>query len=618
MSARAERLPASTPEGRHPLAGQIMTGADMVIQVLADEGVDVLFGYSGGAILPTWDALARYNIEQESKSRKPIELVVPANEQGAGFMAAGYARASGKVGVSMVTSGPGATNSVTPVRDCMADSIPMILICGQVPRSAIGTDAFQEAPVFNIMSACSKHTFLILDPEELEATIRTAFEIARSDRPGPVVLDIPKDVQNWKGEFKGEGLLELRGYRERMRELSSVRMSEEKGKAFFDLLGKSERPLVYVGGGVIKSDASRDLRRFATTYNIPVTTTLHALGSFDTTHDLSLHMLGMHGTAFANYAIEDCDFLIAVGARFDDRVAGKVATFAPNAKHIAHMDIDASEIGKVKQVTWSHVADARSALQDLLMYGRGFSKDFSPWLAHIADLKRGHPLDYDRECDFIQPHFVLECLNRIVQGEAIICTGVGQHQMWAAQYLDYKHPRSFLTSGSMGTMGFGLPAAIGAQFARPDRLVINIDGDGSLRMNLGEMETVTNYNLPVKTLLFNNQGDGMVRQWQKMFFAERFCGTEKFLHRKDFVNAARADGYEFAARVSERKRVEPVLQEFVHHNGPAFLEVMIDPDACVFPMIGPGMGYKEMVTGPHITPRMHQDAAKPAKPTDLF
>src|SRR5215813_8663651 len=551
MSARAERHAHATTgrvwrespgEGsKHPLAGQEMTGADMVIQVLADEGVDVLFGYSGGAILPTWDALARYNIEQESKQRKPIELVVPANEQGAGFMAAGYARASGKVGVSMVTSGPGATNSVTPVRDCMSDSIPMVLICGQVPRPAIGTDAFQEAPVFNIMSACAKRTFLVLDPEELEATVRTAFEIARSDRPGPVVLDIPKDVQNWKGVFKGEGLLELRGYRERMQELYGARMSEEKAAAFFDMLRNSERPLIYAGGGVIKSDASRDLRRFATTYNIPVTTTLQAIGSFDTTHTLSLHMLGMHGTAFANYAIEDCDFLIAVGARFDDRVAGKVAAFAPNAKNIAHIDIDASEIGKVKQVTW----------------------------AHIADLKKNHPLNYDRDCDFIQPHYVLECLNKITQGEAIVCTGVGQHQMWAAQYLDYKHPKSFLTSGSMGTMGFGLPAAIGAQFARPDRLVINVDGDGSLRMNIGEMETVTNYNLPVKTILFNNQGDGMVRQWQKMFFAERFCGTEKFLHRKDFVNAARADGFEFAARVSEKNHVAPLLQEFVHHNGPA-------------------------------------------------
>jgi acetolactate synthase-1/2/3 large subunit len=532
-------------------------------------------------------------------------------------MAAGYARASGKVGVSMVTSGPGATNSVTPIRDCMADSVPIVLICGQVPRHAIGTDAFQEAPVFNIMSACAKRAFLVLDPEELEKTVRTAFEIARSDRPGPVVLDVPKDIQNWKGTFRGEGLLELRGYRERMQALYGSRMPEARSAAFFDILRKSDRPLIYAGGGVIKSDAARDLKRFATTFQIPVVTTLQGIGSFDTTHPLSLHMLGMHGTAYANYAVEDCDFLIAIGARFDDRVAGNVAKFAPNATNIAHMDIDAAEIGKVKQVTWSHVADSRNGLQDLIAAGRGFQKDFSPWLSHIAELKQNHPLDYDRECDYIQPHYVLECLNKITRGEAIICTGVGQHQMWAAQYLDYKNTRSFLTSGSMGTMGFGLPAAIGAQFACPDKLVINVDGDGSLRMNIGEMETVTNYNLKVKTLLFNNQGDGMVRQWQKMYFSERFCGTEKFLHRKDFVNAAKADGFEFAQRVSEKNRVEGVLQEFVHFDGPAFLEVMIDPDACVFPMIGPGLGYKDIVTGPYIKARTHEPP-KPPKENDLF
>ena len=613
MSAQVELKSSS----KHPLAGRELTGADMIVQVLADEGVEIVFGYSGGAILPTYDALFRFNAEQESKQRKPIELIVPANEQGAGFMAAGYARASGKVGVFMVTSGPGATNSVTPIRDCMADSIPVVLITGQVPRHAIGTDAFQEAPVFNIMSACAKRTFLVLDPDELEATVRTAFDIARSDRPGPVVIDVPKDVQNWKGKFRGEGVLELRGYRERMRALYESRMPESTSAAFFDILQKSERPLIYVGGGVIKSDASRELRRFVATYRIPVVTTLQAIGSFDTTHELSLHMLGMHGTAYANYAVEDCDFLIAIGARFDDRVAGNVAKFAPNAKNIAHIDVDAAEIGKVKQVTWSYVADARNGLLDLLAAGQGFRKDFSQWLAHVEKLKADHPLDYDRECDFIQPHYVLECLNKITKGEAIICTGVGQHQMWAAQYLDYKHPRTFLTSGSMGTMGFGLPAAVGAQFARPDRLVINVDGDGSLRMNIGEMETVTNYNLPVKTLLFNNQGDGMVRQWQKMFFSERFCGTEKFLHRKDFVNAAKADGFEFAVRVSEKNRVERVLQEFVHFNGPAFLEVMIDPDACVFPMVAPGLSYKEIVTGPHIK-RRNPDPVKPKEPTDLF
>jgi acetolactate synthase-1/2/3 large subunit len=361
-----------------------MTNADIIMQVLADEGVDTVFGYSGGAILPTYDAIFRFN-ENKGKNEQ-IRLVVPATEQGAGFMAAGYARSSGKVGVFIVTSGPGATNAVTPIRDCQADSVPVVLITGQVPRMAMGTDAFQEAPVFNIMSACSKRAFLVLDPEELEATVRTAFEIARSDRPGPVVLDIPKDVQNWQGVFRGEGLLQLRGYRERMKDLYGGRLPEAKSAAFFDMLRQSEKPLLYVGGGVIKSDASRELRRFATTHQIPVVTTLQALGSFDSTHPLSLHMLGMHGTAFANYAVEDCDFLIAVGARFDDRVAGKAAQFAPNAKNIAHIDIDATEIGKVKQVTWSHIADARNGLQDLIEAGRGFQKDFTPWLQYIAKL----------------------------------------------------------------------------------------------------------------------------------------------------------------------------------------------------------------------------------------
>src|SRR5881397_2547210 len=368
----------TAPAARHPLASKEMTCAEMIILVLADEGVDTIFGYSGGAILPTYDAIFRYNAAHEGKENEQIRLIVPANEQGAGFMAAGYARASGKVGVFLVTSGPGATNSVTPIRDSMADSVPVVLICGQVPRHAIGTDAFQEAPVFNIMSACAKRAFLILDPEELESTVRTAFDIARSDRPGPVVLDIPKDIQNWKGTFRGEGVLELRGYRERMRAIYGSRMPEEKGRAFFDILGKSDRPLVYVGGGVIKAEASRELRRFATRFQLPVVTTLQAIGSFDTTHPLSLHMLGMHGTAYANYAIEDCDFLIAVGARFDDRVAGNVARFAPNTKNIAHIDIDACEIGKVKLVTWSHIADARNGLQDLLNFASGFKKDFSP------------------------------------------------------------------------------------------------------------------------------------------------------------------------------------------------------------------------------------------------
>jgi len=607
----------------HPLAGKRMTGAEMVIQVLADEGVDTIFGYSGGAILPTYDAIFRYNDAHAGRGREPIRLVVPANEQGAGFMAAGYARASGSVGVFLVTSGPGATNCVTPIRDCMADSIPVVLICGQVPRPAIGTDAFQEAPVFNVMAACSKHVFLVEEPEELEATVRTAFEIARSGRPGPVVIDIPKDVQNWEGVFQGGGLLHFLGYENRQRVLQASRLSEESCASFYELLGVSERPLVYAGGGVIHSNAAEDLRAFVESLGLPVVTTLMGIGSVDTTHRLSLHMLGMHGTAYANYAVEDCDFLIAVGARFDDRVAGKVKEFAPKARFVAHIDVDAAEIGKVKPVTWHHVGDAGVALRDLLRGRRDFRKDFGRWHAHVAATKKRHALDYDRETGLIQPQFVIECLNQITRGEAIVTTGVGQHQMWAAQYFDFKHPRTWLTSGSMGTMGFGLPAAIGAQMARPDQLVIDVDGDGSLRMSLGELETVTTYNLPIKVLLLNNLGDGMVRQWQKMYFGQRFSGSDKSLHQKVFVKAAEADGFGFAVRLTEKAKVRETLEAFVACKGPAFLEVMIDPNACVYPMIGPGMGYSEMVTGDWIKSRpaqaqRHEGEVDMTKVPDLF
>ncbi|RMH30982.1 MAG: biosynthetic-type acetolactate synthase large subunit [Candidatus Hydrogenedentota bacterium] len=594
------------------MAGQTLTGAEMIVQVLADEGVDTVFGYSGGAILPTFDAIFRYNAAHSKGKKDAIQLIVPANEQGAGFMAAGYARSSGKVGVFIVTSGPGATNTVTPIRDCMADSVPVVLICGQVPRSAIGTDAFQEAPVFNIMSACAKHVFLVKNPEELEATVRTAFEIARSGRPGPVVIDVPKDVQNWSGVFRGEGLLNLRGYRERIQHLEESRITKEQARDFFKMLLRSERPLLYVGGGVINANAAAELRKFSQRFNIPVVTTLMGIGAMDTRSELCLHMLGMHGTAYANYAVEDCDFLIAVGARFDDRVAGKVAEFAPNARDIAHIDIDAAEIGKVKPVTWSHVGDAKTALADLLEYGRHFKKDFSKWVEHVKALKRDYPLNYDRKSPLIQPQYVIECLNEITKGEAIITTGVGQHQMWAAQYGEFRHPRTWLTSGSMGTMGFGLPAAIGAQFANPDKLVVDVDGDGSLRMNLGELETVTTYNLPVKVLLLNNYGDGMVRQWQRLYFGKRFTASDKSLRKKDFIKAAQADGFEFAKRVTDKSKVRKALEEFVQFNGPAFLEVIIDPDAGVFPMVGPGMGYKEMVTGDFIKAR-----PVPPKPVDL-
>ncbi|HOV72648.1 MAG TPA: biosynthetic-type acetolactate synthase large subunit [Candidatus Hydrogenedentes bacterium] len=585
---------------KHPLAGKQMTGADMIIQILADEGVDVFFGYNGGQILPTFDALFRYNAAQGPKDQ--LNLVVPANEQGAGFMASGYARATGKVGVFVATSGPGATNCTTPIRDAMADSIPLVLITGQVPTHAVGTDAFQEAPVFSFMGACAKHVFMVSNPLELEATVRTAFDIARSGRPGPVVVDVPKDMQNYTGPFLGEGRLERRGYDNRIASLHEARLSSQETDAFFRLLGKSHRPLIYAGGGVISSNATKELRAFVERFRIPVVTTLMGIGAIDTTHELCLRMLGMHGTAYANYAVEDCDFLIAIGARFDDRVAGKVSEFAPHAK-IAHVDIDAAEIGKVKQPDWAHVGDAKMALQDLIEAGKGFRRDFGPWLRHALKMKKDHPLNYNRANPLIQPEFVIETLNEMTRGNAIVCTGVGQHQMWAAQYFDFHRPRTFIASASMGTMGFGLPASIGAQLGSPGKTVIDVDGDGSLRMNIGELETATSYNVPVKVLLLNNTGDGMVLQWQRLFYGHRYSGTDKSLRKKDFVKVAEADGFTFARRVTEKEHVKKALDAWLGHDGPAFLDVTVDQNADVFPMVGPGQGYKEMITGPYIRSR---------------
>ncbi len=604
----------------HPLAGKTLSGADTVVQVLADEGVDTIFGYSGGAILPIYDAVFRYNDHRVRPGARPeMQLVVPANEQGAGFMAAGYARASGKVGVVMVTSGPGATNTVTPVRDSMADSVPLVVICGQVPTAAIGTDAFQEAPVSAIMGAVAKHVFLVTDPEALEDTVRSAFELARTGRPGPVVVDIPKDVQNWSGPFRGAGTLPLHGYRRRLAKVEENKLTDGACERFFTLLSESERPLIYAGGGVINANATKAMRRLASEYGIPVTTTLMALGASDTKHPLALHMLGMHGIASANYAVEDCDFLIAIGARFDDRVAGNPGQFAPRAKNIAHFDVDFAEIGKVKRVNWHHVGMLERDLTDLLAYGRriGFGKDYSTWHAEIAHLKKEYCLNYDRESELIQPYAVIEEINKHTKGNAIISTGVGQHQMWAAQYFDFSEPRLWLTSGSMGTMGFGLPAAIGAQFARPDRTVIDIDGDGSIRMNIGELETATTYETPIKVIVLNNFGDGMVRQWQHLYFEGRMSGSDKSLHSKDFVKAAEADGFKFAKRLEKKADLARLVREFIEFDGPAFLEVIIDRNAGVYPMVGPGLSYDNMITGEWIRNR-EKPAHDTLDPSEMF
>ena len=591
-----------------------------MVQVLADEGVDTIFGYSGGAILPIYDAVFRYNHDHKrADGSSAMPLIVPANEQGAGFIGAADGAAGGRGGGVIGDCGPGETRTGTPVRDSRADSVALVVICGQVPLPASGTDAFQEAPVSTIMGAVAKHVFLVTDAEQLEKTIRSAFELARTGRPGPVVVDIPKDIQNWEGPFAGQGTLPLPGYRRRLAAVTENKLNDAACERFYAMLSEADRPLIYAGGGVINANASKAMRRFANEFGIPVTTTLMALGASDTKHPLALHMLGMHGIASANYAVEDCDFLIAIGARFDDRVAGNPSLFSPRAKNIAQFDVDSAEIGKVKPVTWHHVGILKTDLTDLLDYGRSskFNKSFAMWHEEIAKLKSDYALNYDRDSKLIQPYAVIEEINKHSKGEAIITTGVGQHQMWAAQYFDFREPRLWLTSGSMGTMGFGLPAAIGAQFAQPDRVVIDIDGDASIRMNIGELETVTTYEQPIKIIVLNNYGDGMVRQWQKLYFDGRMSGSDKSLHRKDFVKAAEADGFKFAKRLENKDDLPTMIRELMDFSGPAFLEVIIDRDAGVYPMVGPGQSYENMITGDYIKSRTKPGGEKPG-PSEMF
>jgi acetolactate synthase-1/2/3 large subunit len=398
-----------------------------------------------------------------------------------------------------------------------------------------------------------------------------------------------------------------------MTRLTAAGLRPEACADFFAALAAAKRPLIYAGGGVINAGAAGALREFSRQFQIPVVTTLMGIGAVDTTDPLSMRMLGMHGTAFANYAVDDCDCLLAFGARFDDRVAGNVAKFAGGAKFIAHFDIDASEIDKVKRVNWHHVGLMSDALRALLDYGKAqdFRRDWSAWHRHCSELRVKHAMNYDRNSAFIQPYYVIEEINRLTRGEAVITTGVGQHQMWAAQYFDFRSPRLWLTSGSMGTMGFGLPAAVGAQFAQRSRLVIDIDGDASIRMNIGELETVTTYDLPIKVVVLNNFGDGMVRQWQKLFHKGRMSASDKSLHTKDFVKAAKADGFKYAVRLDCKADVPRVVSEFINYPGPAFLEVIIDRDAGVYPMVGPGLGYSEMITGDHIPSRTEVPARVP-------
>lgn len=593
---------ASSSAAAHPLAGKVMTGAEMIVQVLADEGTTAIFGYSGGAILPTYDAVFLYNQAQAEAGGRQMPLIVPANEQGAGFMAAGYARASGRVGVCVVTSGPGATNTVTPVRDCMADSIPMVVICGQVPTSAIGSDAFQEAPVAAIMGAVAKHVFLVTDATQLEATVRTAFEIARTGRPGPVVIDVPKDVQNWSGAFAGAGKLAIPGYRKRLFAANNGHVEDDEAKEFFAALAAAKRPLLYAGGGVVNAGAARELREFAAAFDVPVVTTLMGIGAVDTTDRLSLRMLGMHGAAFANYAVEDCDFLIAVGARFDDRVAGVPAKFAPNAKRIAHIDIDRAEINKVKRVHWSHVGQLDDALRTLTAYGRrtGFRPDYSAWHRHLDELRTRHAMNYDRASELIQPYYVIEEINRHAKGEAIIATGVGQHQMWAGQWYKYKFPRQFISSAGLGSMGFGFPAALGVKVAHPDKQVVDIDGDGSFLMNIQELATANVEKIAAKAIILNNQHLGMVVQWEDNFYGgnrgHTYLGNPENRHSiyPDYVKVCTSFNVP-CERVVYRKDLRAALQRMLDSKTAYVLDVITPYTEHVLPFIPAGRTVADMI-----------------------
>lgn len=558
-----------------------LLGAQILLKGLEKQGVKIIFGYPGGSVIPIFDELY--------KAKKP-KFILVRHEQGATHMADGYARATGDVGVVLVTSGPGATNTVTGIATAYADSIPMIIITGQVATNLIGNDAFQEADICGITRPIVKHNFLVKKISDLPMIIEKAFFIARTGRPGPVLIDLPVDVSKAEMEFENfPEKIEIKGYQTRPKVI--LRQVEEAVK----MIKNSKKPLLYAGGGIIISGASAEFTALARTLKIPVATTLMGLGCFPETDKLSLGMLGMHGTKPANFAIQNCDLLISVGARFDDRVTGKIGEFAPYAK-IIHIDIDPSSISKNVKVDIDVVGDAKEIIKELLKAAEPLN--IPNWLRKVSGWKKQYPLNYDREKNIIKPQFVIEAIDRLKGDNAIITTEVGQHQMFAAQYLTHAHPRNFLSSGGLGTMGFGFPAAIGAQSAFPDKLVIDIAGDGSFKMNIQELETCVIYGLPVKVIILNNGYLGMVRQWQEMFFGKRYSATnlqpdgvgEIF----DFVKIAEGYGVK-GFRVSEKCLLEKTLKEAFAHQGPVVVDVRTEREENVFPMIPPGKAVHEMV-----------------------
>jgi len=551
------------------------TGAEIFHQALLDEGVDLMFGFPGGVLLPIFDVLYK----------SPIKFIMSRHEQGAAHMADGYARASGKVGVVIATSGPGATNLVTGLATANMDSVPVVAFTGQVKSFLIGNDAFQEADVTGVTRPVTKHNYLVKRAEDIGRTVKEAFHIARTGRPGPVLVDIAVDATVAKPGQQPETAMNLPGYKPR----STGHVRQIKAAA--DTINEAQRPVLYVGGGVVIAGASEELRALAKKADLPVTTTLLGLGTIDESDPLALRMLGMHGSATANYAVQDCDCLIAVGARFDDRVTGNLATFAPHAK-IIHIDVDPASISKNVQVDIPVVGDAKDILAKMLEFIQ--PQDRKPWLEKIAAWKKKFPFSYEPEGANIKPQEVIEAIGEMTDHDAIIATGVGQHQMWTAQFYGFRHPRQIITSGGLGTMGFGCPAAIGAQFACPDKTVIDIDGDGSFCMTMVEVITAVGHGLPVKFVVLDNGYLGMVRQWQEMFYGRRYMAVE---HRcPEFAQVAEGFGAK-GMKVSDRSELRDAIAAMLKHDGPVVLHAVVEPEENVYPMVPAGKSLDEMDLG---------------------
>ncbi len=559
-------------------------GKQMVVEAFKKEGVDVCFGFPGGAIIDVYDALEKDGT---------IKHVLVRHEQGAAHAADGYSRATGKVGVCIATSGPGATNTVTGIATAYMDSIPMVVLTGQVPTGLIGNDAFQEVDIVGITRPCTKHNYLVKDVKDLPRILKEAFYLAKSGRPGPVLIDLPKDVQNSKAEFDYPEKIKLRSYNP---------VVEPHGKQIeraFKLIERAKQPVIYAGGGVIIANAHRELRKLAEYIPAPFTMTLMGLGCFPGTSELSLGMLGMHGTYCANMAMANTDLIIAVGARFDDRVTGKIEAFAPNAS-IIHIDIDPTSIQKNVRVDVPIVGDCRRALRKLVKAveadGRPqevWKERAQPWFDQINAWKERHPLTYKEEPGVIKPQMVIEKLYEMTKGKAIITTEVGQNQMWTAQFYKFDEPRTLLTSGGLGTMGYGFPAAIGAQMAFPDKLVVDVAGDGSIQMNIQEMATAMEQRLPVKIVILNNQFLGMVRQWQELFYNRVYAATE-FSVTPDFVKLAEAYGAK-GFRATKPEEVDETLRNGLESEGLAIMEFAIAREEGVFPMVPAGKATTEML-----------------------